>query len=623
MDSPAPRLRLAGGLALVILAGLLAAAPAVAQRAPRAAGSAPWKRIPVPADPAEVKGTWTIGGETFSMSADEYYKLQVLMTKLNASVRRAVPDRVIWTHIGLVAEAKAYGLKVTEAELNAALEADDEELYGGLLARWKSQEVSEAEAREHEREKLLITKLKNMFLNNQRVGTKQAFDAFKRDRLRYKLAYVRFAAEDYMDEVKAQPLDDLALQKFWSENIMIQNKFRERAKLSADIVYLDRDRLSMEEAMRLSGGKAVTRESALAYFQRNKANLMRNFPPAKRHLIQIGEDTKLEDIVSPFSILEESIKKQLLVEGVLDRAYEDAKAAGKDADVVKIAEKYQLGSLRVENIDQAQATVQLRPFGFNAWTTINQTPEGQVSSQILSEQNRNWFYIVRDKAPSRLPKFDDIKEEVRRNYYERAAYDKARDRARLANSKLEQMVADSIAAEKQVIEARAQKEAEARILERGLSKPAEINREKLKSSARARQEVEKLRANALPRYFDSWVKTQELKLRESDYFEFKQMRVNRNEIKDPKERALSFFTTNFYIRNLEEGQVTSILLDDPVTRSLYVAKLVEKKDPELSSMSAVDLMQSRMKQTELTESRFMQRWQFNALQRRLNIEVNK
>lgn len=622
MDSPAARLLSLRAPVLALLIGLLAACPLVAQRAPQS-GGAPWKRIPAPQDRSAVKGTWTHGDQSTSITAGDYYDLHVLMTKLDASVRRAVPDRLVWTHIALASEARAYGLLVTDQEVNRSLEAEDEEIYDALVARWRRQGVDPAAARALQREKLLIAKLKDLFLNNQRVGTKQAFDAFKRDRLQYKLAFARFAADDFVAELKTQPLDDLALQKYWTDNNMVRNRFRKRATLSADIIYLDRDRLSMDQAIRLSGGDAVTREQALAYFLANKTELMRSFPADKRHLIEIGENTRLEDIVSPFSVLEETIKKRLLVEGVLDRAYAEVKANGTSADLAKIAEKYELGSLSVVDLGQAGAATQLRAFGFNAWTTMNQMPANSVSPSIMSERNRSWFCLLRAKTPTRLPKFEEVKDEVRKTYYERTAYNKARDRARLAKSKLDQIVADAIASDKQRLESEAQAEAEGRILERGLSKPAEINREKMKANARARQAVEKLRAAALPKHFDAWVKNEGLTLSETPYFEFNQTRVNRNTIEDEAERRLSFFKTNFYVRNLNIGQVTSILLDDPVTSTLYVAKLVDKKDPALNTMSAVDLMQSRMRETTLAESRFAQRWQFNAIQRRLSLQISK
>ncbi|MEZ6197915.1 MAG: hypothetical protein R3F20_19675 [Planctomycetota bacterium] len=609
--------------ALILFAALALGLPALAQRERGGEEGPPSKRIEAPADRNEVKATWKIGDQDRQITSGEFYDLHVLMTKLDASVRRAIPERAVMTHALLLSEAEALGLVVTPGEVSDFLQSDDPDIFEGVIARWKGQDVSVEEGREFTRQTLLIDKMKDLFLNTGRVTTRQAFDRFKQDRLKYKLEYVRFSADDCMAEVEAFPLDDLALQKFWSDNIMVQNQFRERATVTADIVFLDRDRLTLEEASAFSGGRAVSREDALAYFQANREELMRTFPAEKRYLIEVSDDTPLDKIVSPFSVLEESIKKRLLVEKVLEAAYEEAKKAGPEGDLAAIAERYSLGFTSVKDLDQARSTITLRPFGFNAWTTINGTAAGEVSPRILSEQNRNWFYLVRAKTATRLPRFDDIKEEVRKAFYARAAYDKARDRARLAKTALDKLVEDEIAVEKGRLEAEAEAEAERRVLENGITNQAEIQRERMKANNVARQAIEALRRDATPKHFDRWIEQQGLELRETPFFEFQTLRVNRNELEDLEAQRLSFFETNFYIRNLEPGQVTAILLDDPVTSSLYVARLAAKQDPPLDSMSAVDLAQAMSQEAAILQNRFLQRWQFHAIQRRTGLVVNK
>ncbi|MEE9392075.1 MAG: hypothetical protein V3W41_06190 [Planctomycetota bacterium] len=607
--------------ALMLLAVLGTTGVAQARGNPGKQGEPAYRRIRQPLDPNEVVGSWQVGAVQHTLTAKEYYDEHVRLAKMKGSVQRAVSKRQVWEHILLQSEADGYGIVVTDAEVDAKLAKDDPDIHEGLLLRWKNQKISEAEGSAYTKAKLKIRKLKDMVLNSTRVTTQDAFDQFKTERLLYQFEYLRFAAEDYNDLVDMDKVDDLALRTYWTDNRMIQAQYRRPASVSAEFVYLDPSAITVADAKKMAPNKEVTRGEALKYFWQNRAVLMRSFPPDKRHLLKLDENTPLDKIVSPFSILEETIKKKLLVAELLDRAYAEAKAAGGPHDLATIAAKYKLGYKKVAKMPRSKSVAELRRFGFNIFNTLNAAEEKAYSAKVLAEGPITYFFFLHAKAQSSLPKFDEIKTELRGKYQSMQTTSIARDRARKAMSDLNLAVKEELASLKKELEAQAAIDAENRANELGLTKPQDRRRETVHAQTKARRKLEEEKRKVLPKHFRAWVKEANLKLHKTPYFKFEAQRRDRTGMADVEESRLLFLRSSYYVRSLSTGDVTAILLEDPRTQSFFIGQLIDKKDPELSTMAPIDLMEARARLAQLEGSRFGRRWRYPDTERRLALKV--
>ena len=457
-----------------------------------------------------------------------------------------------------------------------------------------------------------------------RVTTADAFNNFKAKRLEFRLQYLRFAASDYMAKVTEGGLDDARLKAFWNENRVFRQEFQSPATVSAEVLSLNPKTYSLDEAKKLTGGREVTREQALAYFRKNQATLKAQVPPDKRHLLVITDDTKLEDIVSPFDLLEETIKKTLLLQQSIRVAHEKAK--GGVQDLKSLSESYRLGYRNLDTLDRPKAMMALRDLGFAAFSSINEAPKAEVS-EIKEEAGLIYFFRVNDRQASRLPEFDEIRQLVRERYIMSRGTDMARKEAQALISFMNTKVNEEVEAYRKERQTEANAEVDKRIAEQALTDNQRINRERQRAMGNVRREVEERKRSLYPKHFDAYIADKGLKTATTDYFEFQPYRPENFQDRSaapvvPKEKD-AFLRSNYYVKSLEVGQVTPILLEDPVSKAFFIAKLIDKRDPAIETMGPVDFNKSLTEVRQNEENQFSHRWRYPSIAGRLQLRVER
>jgi hypothetical protein len=618
MPSRLARVAFAAALAAVLLA---VSRPLAAQdMKPRTAPDAQAGPVQQPADPSAVKGTWTIGDKTDKVTAGEYHAAQVLLGKIEGTAQQAVMKERVWEYILLGREAEALGIAVTDAEVDAAMQKDDPDLYGGLINRWKQQGVEESAGRAYMRHERLVEKMKDLFVNNIRITTQEAFDVYKRQHYRFKLSYARFAAQDYEADLPRSSIDDVTLKTFWAENKVVQSQFRTPNTVSAEYVYLDPAMINPDQVPATAPKREISKTEALEYFQKHKDQLMQQVPADKQHLLVINADTPLEKVVSPFSVLEETIKKSLVFHDILNAALAEAKAGGTAADLQAIASKYGLGYTKVETVDRPQSVQQLQRFGFNAFVNLNAANVGDVSP-VADERGTKYFFRLNAKAVSILPEFAEIKDKILDKYIETQTLDKARKAAQELMTFINDKINEHVQPLQDRLAKEADEEAERRIKAEGIAKEEDKNRQRSIARSTIRQKLEDEKKTLRPRFFDQYVAEKQLKLHETDYFEFEPMRADRAAMTDLEASRLAFLKTNFFIQSLNAGDVTPAVLEDGQTKTFMVAKLIDKAEPDINTMGAVDLYQARSLLKQTKEAEFLQRWRYLMIVKRLNLQL--
>ena len=72
------------------------------------------------------------------MTAGEFFELHDIMVKLEGSARQGITEQAVWELFLICEEADAYGLAVSDAEVDDALRKDQPDVYEGVLSRWKA-----------------------------------------------------------------------------------------------------------------------------------------------------------------------------------------------------------------------------------------------------------------------------------------------------------------------------------------------------------------------------------------------------------------------------------------------------------------------------------------------------
>ena len=616
MFQSTPRAALALLLLLVIEAGVAAQKRETGQP-PQNPQQAP--QIEKPADPAAVKGSFTIAGRAQSVTAGEFYDAHLLLNRIEGTAQQGVTRERVWEHLLLAREAEALGIVVTDADVDQALQKEDSDLYDGIVRRWKQAGVDEAQGRAYTRVEKTIERMKDLWLNNLRFTTKDVFDLFKRTHYRYKLEYVRFAIEDFAVEVPRDQVDEATLRTFYNDNKIIQSQFRTPNTISAEFIYLDMN--AVEGQQESVAKREITREEALEYFQKNKDQLLSRVPPDKQHLLVFDKDTPLDKIQSPFALLEETIKKTLLSDEQVRSAHKEALAAAKTGDLEEVAKKHRLGYQKVVDLDRPQSVQQLARFGFNAFVNLNNAPEGEVCPSIVDERGVRYFFRLNRKVASLLPEFEQIREKILDKYVETQTLDKARKAAAEFVAFLNSRLDEKIVPLQEKLMAEADEEAKKKIAEQGMTREEDKNRVVSSERAKIRQKIEDEKRKLRPALFDAYVAEKKLKMSATDYFELQPMRTDRASIKDIEENRNVFLKTNYYLQSLQPGDVTPVYLEDPQTKCFFFVRLADKAEPEMSTMSAGDYHQNLAQLRQQKEAEFLQRYRYGMIALRTGLQV--
>ncbi len=581
------------------------------------------KNIPVPDNPDAIAGTFELGGETVKVTAGEHYDVRVLINQMEGSARRPLSSDDAWARIILNAWADALEIQVTPDEIEKRLQTRNPAVHEGLLKRWNAIGVSAESGEAYERSRLKIAHLKNLLFDSNRATTRAAFDQFKTRKLQYQFEYVCFQNSDFTEELKAKGVTDEDLQAFWKRDRSVAARFRLPATVSGGIVYFDPSEFTPEMVAQLGDASKVTRKRALAYFKANQKRLVGAIPPNKRHLLSLGPDTPLEKVVSPFSLVKDEIMKKLTLEHLITEAHQEALASGAKADLPALAKKYHLGYHKLDKLDRRGAMQELREFGIPAFSQLYGAPVGHLSRQLSVVGDLRFFFFVSGREESRLPELADVKDEIRAFYLESQAGQLARAAAKEILDEMDAKVNKLLEPERVRLAQEATDQANDEIAQMNLTKESDKRRARARAQGRMRLPLDKKRKSLLPDIFDEIVKRRKLQLTKTPYFEFAVSREDRSTIKDVAASRLMFLTASYQVRALPKGGVTAMILEDHLTHSYILGRLLDKKDPSINTMGPVDLIQARGQVKQIAQARFPRNFRFADLRKQFGFKATK
>ncbi|MFT7616557.1 MAG: hypothetical protein ACI97A_000181 [Planctomycetota bacterium] len=579
------------------------------------------KNIPEPTDPEAIAGTYQLDGETIKVTAGEHYDLLVLLNQMEGSARRPIRSDDAWVHILLNAWADFLDIQVPPIELENRMQRDNPAVYQGLIRRWNAIGVSPESGEYYETCRLKINHLKNLLFNSNRTTTRDAFDQFKIRKLQYRFEYACFQNKDYVQQLADKGVSKEVLAQFWKDDRSAAARYRLPANVSGGIVYFDPANFTKEMTASLGNEKKVTRKQALAYFKANQKRMMGSIKPDQRHLLEVKADTKIEDLVSPFSLVKDEIYKKLTLQHLIVDAHKEARQAGAKADLEQIAKKYNLAYHKIDKMDRRGAMAELKEFGIPAFSQLFAAPVGRISTQLSVVGDRRFFYFVGAKEQSRLPELDTVIDEVRDFYLEARSSELAREEAKNLLEEMNAKVAELIAPEKARLEKEAEETANREIAQMNLANENDKKRALARAKGRTRLPLDKLRKSLLPEIFAEIVKRRKVKMLVTPYFEFSVSREDRSSIQDPNESRMAFLSASYQVRALEKGGVTGMILEDHLTRSYMIGRLVDKRDPELNTMGPVDLIQARGQVQQISQARFPRRFRFEELKEQFGFKA--
>ena len=499
------------------------------------------------------------------------------------------------------------------SKLEARLQKGTPTIYEGLLKRWKAIGVSQEQGEAYQRSMIRISHLKNLLFDSNRITTQDAFDQFKQRKLQYQFEYVLFQDEDYLPELRKKGVSREELERFWKQDRAAAARYRLPATVSGAIVCFDPKNFTPEMVASLGDTSKVTRERALAYFKANQKQLIGSIPPDKRHLLTVKPGTPLDEIVTPFSLVKDQIVRKLVLEHLITDAHREALKAGPKADLKAIAEKYHLEYLAFKDMDRQKAMAEMREFGIPAFSRLFGSPPGRISPQVAVVGDRRFFFLVTGKKPARLPDLDEVIDQVRTFYFEARAAEMARKAARELFEEMNTKVQAIIEPDRLRLEKEAQEKAEEEIRRMNITREADKRRAHARARARTRLPLDQIKKKAMPAVFDEIVKRRKLKLVRTPWFEFSANREDRGSIRDEAQSRLEFLKTSYQVRSLNKGGVTTMILEDHLTKSFILGRLLDKKDPDMSVMGPVDLIQARGNVKNISQARFPRRFQFAEL----------
>ena len=625
-------------LTALVLAVLVCSTPLAAQ-VDRPAGSQPqgaprgapnaqparrFQQIQKPADPDKVRGTFELGGKTHDLTEGSFYETYEILKPHDEKPQRPLQEQQVLEHILLFAEAAhmGFGLSDEEKDLINPLKTN-KAFSGAIKQRLEAWKITEEQYVRYLAEKQTIQRLKDWYANSVRVRSSEVYDLWKRDNFLYRLAYLEFPAKAYEGELRQNKPTDAELETFYKTNPQVQNDMRVPTSVTADLLIFDPSTISAEELKALQGERVISRDESLAYFVKNRNRLVRQirsedrpklYPPA-------GEAPKpVEELVTPFMLLQEQIARELVLGNRIWSAYQGAEEATKTEDFVALAKKHGLRHIRLDKASRQQVLNDHADLGPALFTDLFNAQAGSICSTIQFNGPTQYFWRLEDKAVSSLPAFAEVKEELHDAWYTFTAYQRAQEAATALLGKIEDAVKVESAEKEKEIDLKYASDAEKAIKANNYTgQRADAERQKARNFAE--NDKRTLRSQLMPKHFEATVKGAGETLKELGPFSFTFGRHDRSKIKDVELNKKTYLETSFQIKALGLDNVSPIL-SDVVTRTHFIVKVVAKDEPPFERMSPVDYHQRRMAAERQSTFTTNYMWTGFQAQRRLNWKAN-
>jgi hypothetical protein len=565
-----------------------------------------------PADPARVKATYEINGARVPITEGDFYDAAQRIEKLEKSSQgRAVDSNRVFEHMLAFAEAKAFGLEATpeEVALFDPLEKN-KDLAAATWARYEKEGVTKEMYATYQKELRTIQKAKDLFANSLRVLSSDVFEAYRRDHFTMRLEYVEFPASRYVEEFKTKPPTDQELEAFFKEDKGVQARYLKQATQSAEFVSFD----PKETTQAVPDERTIERAEALAYYNQNKARLDTLLTAEQKAALYPPGKVDIADLKTPFQLLRPVIDREIRLSAKIRAAFEDAKKAG--ANFEAIAKQYGLTYERVENVDRESMTVRYSKYGPQIFSVLSALNPNDMSTELKIEPQLQYFYRLISKEASKLPDFETVKAKILPDYIERTSLTRAQQAAQAMRSFIDQKVDAEVRAEEQRLLGEAETTAQNEIKTKGVAEAKEMEAIRARYRTQAGAKVRAMKDTLAPKFFDAYVKDNNLKVSDTGLFELGSIK---RDVGDQM-RIMVFLKQNPQLRSMEPGQITQVMTD-AASKTQVIARVAERAEPDYSKMSDGDLLAIRA-QTERAQSyQPVQRWQFADISRRRDLKV--
>ena len=580
-----------------------------------AGGSAPFQpaRLEKPAQPDSIRATYELEGRTINITEGEYYDSLSMLQKLEGRTGNPVTDGRVYEHMLTFAEARSVGLEVTDEEFASTDPMRrNPALAEQLKKRWEQEGITPELYARYQKETTTVQRIKDLYANGMRVKSADIFDAYARDHYTYKLDYMTFPASDHVAAL-ANPTDE-ELKKFWDDDGVIQNTLRVPMSITAEIIWLDP---SAQSATLPEGALKPTYEETLAYYNRNRDRLNALIPAQRRPELYPSGKTDPSKLVSPFSILRETVEKEMLLSGAVRVALIQAQAP--NADLKAIAAKNGLQFQRLDRVDRMGfATAGGSRYGVQAFSALFNLNPGTLLPDVSVEGQVQWIARLVEKDQARLPEFNEVKQKLIAPYAEAISMKMATDRANEVRKLIDDLVAKSAKEEIDRIYAEADAEASREAKERNIAEPKEVEAIRTRARTLRNSAIADVQRKHMGKSFDQAAQMKGLKLEITEPFGFEPPRTER-EINNTVQSRQEFLKGSYQVRDLKDaGQVTAPMVD-PAGKSLFIARLIERIEPNFSTMSDSDLVYFRTIAERTAHYQSNYRWYYYEISKRRNL----
>lgn len=581
------------------------------------AGAAPFQpaRLEKPADPAKVRATYELEGATVQITEGAYFDALSMLQKMEGRSGSPVTDGRVYEHMLAYAEASALGLAVTDEEFAATDPMKrNPALAEQLRKRWEQEGITEDLYARYQKETATVQRAKDLFANSMRVKSTDVFDGYAKDHYTYKLEYVVFPASDHTTVLTNASDDDL--RKFWDDDRTVQNMMRVPMSISAEFIWLDPTAPGSNVA---EGTRKPSYDETLAYYNRNKDRLNALIPPQRRPELYPTDKADPSKLVTPFSILRETIEKEMMMSGAVREALVDAGAPGSDMKAV--AAKRGLQYHRVDRVDRPGfATAGGNRYGVQAFSALFNLNPGMLLPDVSVEGRVQWIARLVEKDQARLPEFAEVKGKLGPIYVENTSMKMATQRANDVRKALDEEVARAAKPEIDALLAAADAEADREAKERNITEPKEVEVIRTRARTLRNAAIADIQRKHMSKSFDAVVAAKGLKLETSEPFGFEPPRTEREVSNTPKSRQ-DFIKSAYQVRDLREpGQVTAPMVD-PQGKTIYIARLVERLEPNYADMTDSELVYFRTIAERTAHYQSNYRWYYYEISKRRNLVI--
>jgi peptidyl-prolyl cis-trans isomerase D len=313
-----------------------------------------------------------------------------------------------WDRLILLHEAKRRKIKITNKELAEWIENSalfqrngkfDKKSYEYIVKYYLGATPHEFE--EQVRDNLKIKKLIDEVKSEVSVSDKELWERYKRENNKYTISYIILRPISFYDKVK---INEEGLENFYQKNKELFKKPEQ-----ADVEYISVKVDDFKDKVK------ITNEEIKTYWEENR----NKFKKDKNKEPELTEEIRKK--------IEEILKSKKAKELAEDKIWDIRDELGKEKDLKKVAEKFNL-KVNETGYFSPQQPIPGIGWSFKFTETAFSIKKGEFSDPIKTSSK---FYILElvSKKPPYIPELKEVKEEVETKYKEERAKELAREEA--------------------------------------------------------------------------------------------------------------------------------------------------------------------------------------------------